>query len=134
MNSEEIYLLFLEEGLELLPLIQAGLRELCSNYERSAINTGIFSSTIFDILRLLNALHGGAIQAREAQVKNKDANSTLFNLDELQTLIGKLQHCLSDFLGQSTEIHSSEIKQLWQTYLELKYSLLTHSKLWKTYH
>lgn len=125
MNSEEIYLLFLEESLELLPLIQAGLRELSSNYDRAELNPGILSSTIFDILRLLNALHGGAIQAREAQVKEKETSFELFNLDELQTLIGNLQNCLSTLLNQSAQANGSASEQLWQTYLQLKYSLLT---------
>lgn len=126
MKSEEIYLLFLEEGLELLPLIQAGLRELSLNYNQPKINAEICSNTIFNVLRLLNTLHGGAIQAREAQVEDKEMASELFTLDELQTLIGNLQNCLSNLLEQTSKANSSAIEKLWRTYLELKYSLLNH--------
>lgn len=126
MKSEDIYLLFLEEALELLPLIQAGLRELSQNYSQPGINSELSHRTIADVLRLLNTLNRGATQARDLQVKEKEISDQIFNLDELQTLIGNIQNCLSSFLEQPPNANAIKLKKLWQTYQELKYSLLTH--------
>ena len=124
MKPEEIYLLFLEEALELLPLIQAGLRELSQDYKQLAINPHAVHQTIADIIPLLDAFNLGATQARETCSQKEDMSSDVFNLEELQTLISNLYNLLANFLEQNSETKLVELQELWQTYIRLKYSLL----------
>ena len=126
MKPEEIYLLFLEEALELLPLIQAGLTELSQDYKQLAINHNAFDQTIADIIHLLETLNLGATQAREARSQDEEISLDVSNLEELQTLISNLQTLLANFLEPNPETKLVELKELWQTYIRLKYSLLTY--------
>lgn len=124
MKPEEIYLLFLEEALELLPLIQAGLRKLSQDYKQLAINPEAVHQTITDIIHLLDALNLGSTQAREAHSQDEEISADVFNLEELQTLISNLYNLLANFLEQNSETKLVKLQELWQTYIRLKYALL----------
>ena len=126
MKPEEIYLLFLEEVLELLPLIQASLRELSQDYSQPEINFNTASSTIADLLPLLDDLNWGATQAREASSTKGKIFVGVFNLDELQSLICNLQNLLLNLRQQTNQANLVELNELWQTYIRLKYSLLVN--------
>ena len=127
MKPKETYLLFLEEALELLPLIQAGLEELVQNYSQPEINSDLTHNTITDLLYLLDALNSGTIQVRKARSTNGKIIkiiSDVVNLDKLQSLINHLHNLLSSFLEQTPQDNWLEFNELWQTYIRLKYSLL----------
>ena len=126
MKPKEIYLLFLEEALELLPLIQAGLEELSQNYSQLEIDSNLAHNTITDILYLLDTLNLVTTQVKEAQLTNGEIPSDIVNLDELQSLINNLQNLLSSFPEQNPQNNWLELNELWQTYIRLKYSLLTY--------
>lgn len=126
MKPEEIYLLFLEEVLELLPLIQAGLTELSQEYNHPETNTNKIQNVIADILPLLETLNMGASQFRDACSTQGGINPEVFNLGELENLIGSLQTLLASCAEETAKIGLLELNQLWQTYLKLKYSLLAH--------
>ncbi len=126
MKPKEIYLLFLEEALELFPLIQAGLEELAENYSQPEINSNTAPNTIGDILALLNALNSGITQVRDARGTNGKIPADLVNLDELQSLISHLHNLLLSFLEPTSKDRLLEFDELWQTYFRLKYYCLVN--------
>ena len=126
MKLKETYLLFLEEALELLPLIQAGLEELAQNYSQPEINSNKAPNTICDILALLNALNSGTTQVRDARGTNGKITADVVNLDELQHLISHLHNLLSSFLEPTSKDRLLEFDELWQTYFRLKYYCLVN--------
>ena len=129
MKPKETYLLFLEETLELLPFIQAGLGELAQNYSQADISSKITQNIITDLLPLLDALNSGITQIGNPLETNGKIASDIFNadivsLDELHNLINRLHNLLSSFLEQTPQAQLLGLEELWQTYLQLKYTLL----------
>ena len=121
MTATENKLLFLEEALELLPLIQAGLWELSHNYNQQAIG-----SITANILSIVNILNQSVTQVGENRARHAETSSYLVNLEEIQTLISKLKNLLHSCEEQTLTFEPILLKQLWQIYIDLKYSLLTH--------
>ena len=127
MKPEEIYLLFLEEALELLPLIQAGLKELSQDNEaRLVASSDPDLKVIAEILPLLNVLQIGADQVKDVILAQAVMGFNFAEVDELETLIGNLRTLLASFWEQNATFGLAELNILWQTYLQLKSSLLSH--------
>ncbi len=103
---EEVYLLFLEEVLELLPSIQADLCRLSDRDNREAVANLL--KTIATIERA--ATH---VNAAELQI----LTNRLVQLLQLNRKYSPLQ---------AGTIEPYLLEQLWQTYAQLKHFLLTH--------
>ena len=126
MTSTEIYFLFLEEALELLPLIQAGLRELSYHDGHLGTKHSLPLETIVSTLSLVNTLALGVTQVRETLAWNQEVSVDFINLEKFQTLIDNLKNLLNSCQQQTSTSQPVELQQLWPTYNELKYCLLTH--------
>lgn len=110
---EEVELLFLEEALELLAFIEADLCQLSKLDDREAIGETVPTAVSLEakckaIANLLNTVKTLARGANQVKVT------------EFQILITRLFHLL-----QPSQAQTIELKQLWQTYAQLKYFLLT---------
>ena len=121
MASAENNLLFLEEVLELLPLIYDDLWELSYNYNQQAIN-----STISNTLSVIDTFNQVLTQARETRSHQEENSSSLVDLEGLQSHIRQLENLLQSCQEQTLTTNSVLLKQLWQTYTQLKHFLLTH--------
>jgi chemotaxis protein histidine kinase CheA len=120
---EEVYLLFLEEVLELLPSIQADLCRLSDRDDREAVSEAAPTAVSLEARR-------GAIANLLKTVTTIDRGATQVNATELQILTNRLVQLLQPNWNYSPlQARAAEpylLEQLWQIYAQLKHFLLTH--------